>query len=58
MTIDVERLRDYLINYYGTAIFAGMPLAIGDVAKVQHATPEELVMIAQKEHIDLSLFEC
>ena len=56
MTIDIDALRDYLKDYYGTAIFAGMPAAIIDVSKVERASPEELVRIAMKENVDLSMF--
>ncbi len=58
MTIDINKLREYMEDYYGSAIFAGMPAAIIDVTKVQRASPEELVKIAQKEHIALSKFAC
>lgn len=43
-------------DYYGTAIFAGMPAAIIDVTKVELASNDELVKLAMKEHIDLSKF--
>lgn len=56
MTIDVDALRDYLRDYYGTAIFAGMPVAMIDVAKVERASAEELIKIALKEHVDLTKF--
>lgn len=56
MTIDVDALRDYMRDYYGAAIFAGMPAAMIDVAKVERASAVELVTIALKEHVDLSKF--
>lgn len=56
MTIDADALRDYLRDYYGTAIFAGMPAAMIDVAKVERASAEELIKIALKEHVNLTKF--
>lgn len=56
MVIDIEELRNYLTHYYGTAAFSGMPVALMDVARISHASPEELIRIAQEEHIDLSQF--
>lgn len=56
MTIDINALRDYMREYYGAAVFAGMPAAIIDVTKVELASDDELVKIAMKEHIDLSKF--
>lgn len=56
MKIDVDALRDYMRDYYGTAIFAGMPAAIIDVTRVERASDEELVKIALKEHVDLVKF--
>lgn len=57
MIVDIEALRDYLKNYYGTAVFAGMPMALIDVAKIERASYQELIEIAKREHIDFSLFE-
>ena len=56
MKIDVDALRDYMRDYYGTAIFAGMHVAIIDVTRVERASDEELVKIALKEHVDLVKF--
>lgn len=53
MNIDVEKLRDYLENYYGTAVFSGFQLAIIDLEKVRHASESELIRIAERERIDL-----
>lgn len=57
MIIDIDKLRNYLIDYYGSAAFSGMPMAIFDLERVRHASPEELVEIAQKENINLALFQ-
>ena len=46
--IDIDRLRDDLENYYGTAAFSGYPQAIIDLGIVERASEEELISIAQK----------
>lgn len=56
MTIDVDALRFYMWDYYGTAIFAGMSAAMIDVAKVERASAEDLIKFALNEHVDLSKF--
>lgn len=56
MTIHIDSLRKYLVDYYGSAIFSGMPLAFLNMVKVQSASPEQLIQIARQEHIDLSRF--
>ena len=56
MTIDIENLRKDLINYFGTAMSFN-PMAMMDLTKVESASPEELVMIAQKNGFDLSDYE-
>ena len=53
MTIDIEALRKDLINYFGTAMQFN-PMAIMDLAKVETASPEELVEIAQDNNFDLN----
>ena len=56
MTIDVDKLRSYLMDYYGTAAFSGMPMALVDLSKAQSCSAEELVQIACKEGVDLAQF--
>ncbi len=52
MTIDVERLRRDLIDYFGTA--TGMfPVAMMELSQVQNASPEMLIEIARKNGFDL-----
>ena len=47
--IDFERLREDLIDYFGTAMMQ-FPMAMMDLSKVENASCEELIMI--KEIID------
>jgi len=55
--IDVEKLREGLVDYYGTAMTGGMWPAIADLSQVEEAPPAELIRIAQREGIDLTKYE-
>ena len=52
--IDTEKLRRDLINYFGTAVFSGMPMALMDLSKAERASEDELINIAVKNGFDLS----
>ena len=54
--ISIDELREYLEDYFGTAACSGMPAAFMDVSKVQNASAEELIEIAEAENIDLTRF--
>ena len=49
---DYEKLRKDLKDYYGTAMVGGFPLAIMDLSKVENASNEELLKIAQKNNFN------
>ena len=51
--LDIESLREDLINYYGTAT-SFYPVAYMDLIKVEKATDEELIQIAIKNNMDLN----
>ena len=51
--LDIESLREDLINYYGTAT-SFYPIAYMDLIKVEKATDEELIQIAIKNNMDLN----
>lgn len=53
MTIDIEKLRRALIDYFGTAMIR-FPMAIAELSEVKSASPERLVEIAEKNGFDLS----
>ena len=57
MTIDVDALRDYLLDYCGTAMFSGFGAALLDVAEVESASAYELIRIAERFGVDVSRFE-
>ena len=53
MTIDIEKLRRALTDYFGTAMMR-FPMAIAELSEVKTASPERLVEIAEKNGFDLS----
>lgn len=55
--IDVEKLREGLMDYYGTAMTGGAWPAITDLSDVEDASPQELIRIAEREGIDLRRYE-
>lgn len=57
MELDITKLRACLEDYYGTAMFSGLPMAVVELAQVQNASPQELVDMAQRAGIDPDLFE-
>ena len=42
------------MDYYGTAMFSGFPMAVVDLSRIERASDEELIEIAQKNGVDLS----
>ena len=44
---DYDRLRRELEDYYGTAMFSGLPLAIAELSEVQDADDDELEELAK-----------
>lgn len=56
MQFDIERLREDLKDYYGTAIFSGFPMAIMEVEKVLRASDEELIRMAEKNGMNLQRY--
>ena len=57
MPIDVEALRDALLDLCGTAAFAGFGPALLDVADIDDADAHELIRIAEAFGIDLREYE-
>ena len=46
-----EELREKLIDYYGTAMACGIPMAAYDLARIEDMSPEEIEKEAEKNHI-------
>ena len=56
-TIDVDKLRDYITDYIGTAVFNGFPAAILDLSDIESMNGHELCQKAESLGIDLRDFE-
>lgn len=57
MEIDYEKLRSDLMDYFGSAMFSGLPMAIVDLSDIEIASNDELIQIAQKNGFDLSEYD-
>ena len=55
--IDYEKLREDLIDYYGTASYNGFPMAIIELSNVENASYEELINIAIKNNFNLNNYK-
>ncbi len=56
MEIDIEKLRQYLLNYYGTAMINSFPTAMTDLLEVKNASNEKVLSLALKNNINLNNF--
>ena len=54
--IDYDRLRSDLMDYYGTAMVGGFPMAVIELGQVERASEAELIRIAQKEKYNLNKY--
>lgn len=54
MNIDIDKLRQDLINYFGTAMVSGFGMAVMDLSRVERASAEELIRIALECGFDLN----
>lgn len=55
--INIEKLKQDLIDYFGTAMFNASPLAMIELSKVENANDEELIEIALNNNFDLSKYQ-
>lgn len=53
---DFDKLKDDLVDYYGTAAFSGFPAAIMDVSRMENASRDELIREAAKNGFDLDKY--
>ena len=51
--IDIDALRDCLLDCCGTAMFSGFPAALLDVADIERMSGEELCRKAEELGVDL-----
>ena len=54
--IDTDRLREDLLDYYGTAMFNDFAMAAMNVQFIEMASDSDLIAIAQKEGVDLTKY--
>lgn len=54
VTIDVDRLRRDIKDYYGTAMFNASPISVMDLSQIERASDLEIIEIAQRNGIDIS----
>ena len=52
--IDIDKLRQDLIDYFGTAMNIVSPLAIISLEKVETANEEEIIKIALENNFNLN----
>ena len=55
--LNIDKLREDLLDYYGTAMFNGFPMAVFDLNKVERASDEELRQMAQRNGVDLTKYQ-
>lgn len=54
--IDIERLREDLIDYFGTAAFNFAPQAMLEVEKIERASARELIEIADDNGFNIEKY--
>lgn len=57
MNIDYERLRNDLIDYFGSAMVTVFPAAMLDIDRVERANNDELIQIALQNGFNLNDYE-
>ena len=55
--LNFDKLREDLLDYYGTAMFNASPLTIIELTKVEKANNEELIEIAINNNFDLNEYK-
>ena len=55
--IDYEKLRDDLVDYYGTFMVALFPAAVFELERIQKANYDELLVISKENNFDLDDYE-
>lgn len=54
MNIDFDKLRQDLIDYFGTAMTMGFGAAIIDLSNIENASNEELINIAKQNGFNIN----
>ena len=56
--VDVERLRQYMLDEFGSAAFIGFPAAVMDAWEIEQMDGYELCRKAENLGVDLRKFQC
>lgn len=56
INVDVDQLRESLLDHAGSAVGAGFPAAMLDVMDIEDESPQELLARAEREGLDLRDF--
>ena len=51
--IDIDRLREDILDYYGATMFNDFAMAAMNVQFIEMASDQDLIAIARKEGVDL-----
>jgi hypothetical protein len=51
--IDISKLRMDMMDYYGTALASGFPMAVINLTNIENASADELIDLAQKNGWDV-----
>ena len=54
MNIDIKKLNEDLIDYFGTAMYNASPLAMIELVKIEKASNQEIIQIAIDNNFDLN----
>jgi cyanate lyase len=57
ITINGDKLKADLLDYFGTAMFAASPMAMMELSKVENASGNDLIQIALDNGFDLEKYE-
>ncbi len=55
--INILRLKKDLMDYFGTAVFNGMPNAMIELSKISNASDSQIINLALNIGFDLSEYE-
>lgn len=55
--MDIKKLRRDLIDYYGSAMFSGFPMAVVELSEIERASEKELIKLAKNAGFDLKKYE-
>jgi cyanate lyase len=56
ITIDGDKLKEDLMDYFGTAMFAASPMAMMELSRVENARGDDLIQIALDNGFDLEKY--